>query len=203
MALLKQSTARERMVFMVDDTDHVTGAEGLTLAIEASKNGGAFSSISPTVTERGDGWYSLLLTTSHTDTLGDFALHITATGADPTDVLDEVVADLPGASVSSVGTGGITASSIATGAIDADALATDAVNEIWAKAMTEPSAVPGVTATAAEVLAWLLVMTRNKRTQSTTAQTLRNNADSGNIATAAVSQSGSGSGAVTTFDEWA
>jgi hypothetical protein len=94
MAILKQSTARNRMVFMVDETDHVSGLAGLTLTITASKNGGAFASISPTVTDRGDGWYNLALTTSHTDTLGDLALHVTATGADPTDLLDEVIDEI-------------------------------------------------------------------------------------------------------------
>lgn len=98
MALVKQSTARNRMVFMVDETDHVSGLAGLTLTITASKDGAAFGSISPTVTDRGSGWYNLALTTSHTDTLGDLALHITSTGADPTDLIDEVVVDLPGTS---------------------------------------------------------------------------------------------------------
>lgn len=80
------------MVFMANSTDHVTGKASLTLTITASKDGGAYASISPTVTERGDGMYSLTLTTSHTDTLGDLALHITGTGADPTDVIFQVVA---------------------------------------------------------------------------------------------------------------
>lgn len=96
MALLKQSTARNRLVLMVDAADHVTGLAGLTLTITASKNGAAFGSITPTVTDRGDGWYNLALTTAHTDTLGDLGLHITSTGADPLDLLDEVVVELPG-----------------------------------------------------------------------------------------------------------
>jgi hypothetical protein len=96
MRLLKQSTARDIMVFMADSTDHVTGKTGLTLTITASKNAAAFASITPTVTERGDGWYKLALTSSHSDTLGDLALHITGTGADPADVLCQVVQYLPG-----------------------------------------------------------------------------------------------------------
>lgn|SRR5678816_2351039 len=96
MSILKQSTARNRMVFMVDSTDHVSGKAGLTLTITASKDGAAFSGISPTVTDRSNGWYELALTTAHTDTLGDFALHITSTGADPTDLVDQVCLDLPG-----------------------------------------------------------------------------------------------------------
>jgi hypothetical protein len=85
MRMLKQSTAANVMVLMVDSTDHVTGKSGLTLTITVSKDGGVFNSISPTVTDRGDGWYNLALTTSHTDTLGDLAIHITSTGADPSD----------------------------------------------------------------------------------------------------------------------
>ena len=78
------------MVLMVDSTDHVTGKTGLTLTITASKNGAAFASITPTVTERGDGWYSIAITAAHTDTEGDLALHITGSGADPSDVLMNV-----------------------------------------------------------------------------------------------------------------
>lgn len=95
MRQVRASTARTIMVLMVDSTDHVTGKTGLTLTITASKAGGAFASISPTVTERGSGWYSLALTTSHLDTLGDFALHITGVSADPADLLLEVVAYNP------------------------------------------------------------------------------------------------------------
>lgn len=88
------------MVLMVDSTDHVTGKTGLTLTITASKDGGAFASISPTVTERGNGWYSLALTASHTDTLGDLALHITGAAADPADMVLLVEAGATDADVS-------------------------------------------------------------------------------------------------------
>lgn len=130
--MLKQSTARNVLVFMTDSTDHVTGKASLTLTITASKDGAAFASISPTVTERGNGWYSLALTTSHTDTLGDLALHVTATGADPSDVREQVFAGLPGESVAvaSIAAGAITAAAIATDAIDSDAIAASAVTEI-------------------------------------------------------------------------
>lgn len=87
MRKAKQSTAKNVMVFMTDSSDHVAGKTGLTLVITQSKDGGAFASISPTVTDRGSGWYNLALTTSHLDTLGDNAFHITGTGADPCDLL--------------------------------------------------------------------------------------------------------------------
>ena len=117
--MLKQSTARNLMVFLTDSTDHVTGLTGATLTISLSKDGAAFASITPTVTERGDGWYSLAMTTSHTDTLGDLVLHITAASADPIDLREQVFALLPGdaVTVSSIGTNVITAASIATDAV--------------------------------------------------------------------------------------
>lgn len=87
MRVIKQSTAAVVMILMVDSTDHVTGKTGLALTVTLSKNGGVFAAITPTVTERSAGWYSLALTASHTDTLGDLAIHVTAAGADPSDRL--------------------------------------------------------------------------------------------------------------------
>lgn len=99
MRRLIQATAKNVMLLMVDSTDHVTGKTGLTLTVTASKDGGAFGSISPTVTDRGNGWYSLALTTSHTDTLGDLALHVTGAAADPSDVIMSVEAAVVDANV--------------------------------------------------------------------------------------------------------
>lgn len=92
MRSLKQSTARNVMVFMTDLTDPTAGLEGLTLAVTISKDGGAFAAMSGgAATDRGDGWYSVPLDATDTDTLGDLAMHITASGANPTDVLMDVV----------------------------------------------------------------------------------------------------------------
>jgi hypothetical protein len=90
MKILKQSTAYNLMVFMTDSADHISGKTGLTLTVTASKDGGAFASITPAVTERGNGWYNLALTTTHTDTVGDLAGHVTAVGADPADFVVQV-----------------------------------------------------------------------------------------------------------------
>lgn len=120
MSLLKQSTARNKLVFMTSAANHIAGLAGLTLTITLSKDGGAFASISPTVTDLGNGWYNLALTVAHTDTLGDFALHITGPGADPTDLLWQVVLALPGepVTVGVLGAGSITTATFAAGAID-------------------------------------------------------------------------------------
>lgn len=101
MRKLKQSTRHNVMVLLVSSTDHVSAVTGATLTITASKDGAAFASISPVVTERGNGWYSLALTTSHTDTLGDLALHVSAAGADPLDMVLLVEAGAMDADVSS------------------------------------------------------------------------------------------------------
>lgn len=93
MRVLKQNTAVNIMVFMTDSADHVTGKTGLALTITASKDGDAFASITPVVTERGNGWYNIALTPSDVDTLGDLAVHITSTGADDTDLIASVVVD--------------------------------------------------------------------------------------------------------------
>lgn len=118
--MLRQSTTRNLMIYMTQSADHITGLTGATLTISLSKAGGAFATITPTVTERGNGWYSLALTTAHTDTLGDFVLRITAAGGDPTDLREEVVSALPGESVTVGGfsAGAITTASFAAGAIN-------------------------------------------------------------------------------------
>lgn len=85
MEPLTQSTVRNLMVFLVSSTDSKTGQSGLALTVTASKDGAAFATITPTVTDLGSGWYNLALTTTHTNTLGDLAFHITASGADACD----------------------------------------------------------------------------------------------------------------------
>lgn len=74
-------------VFMLDSSDHRTGKTGLTLTVTASYEGGAFASISPTVTERGSGWYWLNFSAVSLGFAGITAIHITAAGADPNDTL--------------------------------------------------------------------------------------------------------------------
>jgi hypothetical protein len=86
--------------------------------------------------------------------------------------------------------GSIAAATFAAGAIDANALAADAAAEIrdsvWAKAMTELAAVPGVTGTVLNALEWCFLLSRNKRLTTASTETLRNGADTLNLATANV-----------------
>lgn len=77
--------------------------------------------------------------------------------------------------------------------------AADITTAVWAKAMTELSSVPGVTGSVLEALEWCFLLARNKVTQTSTTQTLRNDADSGSIGTATVSDDGT----TATRGEWA
>ena len=159
MRFLKQSTAANIMVFMTDAADHVTGKASLTLTITASKDGAAFSSISPTVTDRGNGWYSLALSSGNTDTLGDLALHVTGSGADPSDLACRIVAGALDGDISNVQSrlpaalvsGRIDASvgSMAANVMTAAAAAADLTTELQAglALSTQVDALEGDTAT--------------------------------------------------------
>jgi hypothetical protein len=119
MPRLDQSTATTRAVFMTSSTDHLAGLTGLgtALTIAASKAGAAFAAITPTVAELANGWYSLALTTGHTDTPGDLALHITGAGCDPTDKLYEVLpVNTPANLIQVLGS----SVSVSAGAVDAN-----------------------------------------------------------------------------------
>jgi len=108
-----------------------------------------------------------------------------------------------GVLVAALASGAITAGSIAADAIGASELATDAVTEIvdavWAKTMTELSAVPGVTGTALAALSWLFELSRNKLTQTSTTSTIYKDDASTALATSTTADDG------TTFSrtEWA
>ena len=95
MRQLWEGTETTRMIFMTDSTDHVSGKAGLTLTITISKAGAAFASISPAVVDRGNGWYAVTFGDADVDTPGDLALRATGSGADPTDLLFQVVIQDP------------------------------------------------------------------------------------------------------------
>jgi hypothetical protein len=112
MATLKQSTAYTRAFFMVQSSDHVTALTGATPTATISKAGAAFGT-GPTVAEIANGWYKAALTTAHTDTLGDLAVHVTATSGDPVDVCDQVVPVNASADIASVNGDAIAAANLA------------------------------------------------------------------------------------------
>lgn len=103
--ILKQSQTAEPLIFlMVDSTDHITGKTGLTCTVTLSKNGAAFGAPAGAVTEIANGWYKVAGNATDTGTLGPLILHASATGADPTDVLYQVVGYDPESATVVVGT---------------------------------------------------------------------------------------------------
>lgn len=92
MALLKQSTIRNRMFKMISSTDHFTLKATASPVVNLSKNAAAFGAAAGAVSEVANGWYSVALSAADTNTLGDLAFYITGTGADDTDFVDQVSA---------------------------------------------------------------------------------------------------------------
>src|SRR5207244_12089560 len=84
---------------------HIAGKTGLSagLTIYLTKAGAAAAAITPTVAEIDStnmpGTYSLVFTTTHTNTLGEFHIYVTGSGMDPLDLKWEVATYLPGEAV--------------------------------------------------------------------------------------------------------
>lgn len=85
------STAYPVTFFLVQDGDHVTGLPGASPVVTISKNGGAFSAAAGAVAEVGSGWYAWSGHAADRSALGELAVHIEATGADPVDFKLEIV----------------------------------------------------------------------------------------------------------------
>lgn len=86
--VIKQSSTQCALLFfMTDEADHISGLTGLSPTVTISKNGAAFGSPAGSVTEISSGWYKVAGNATDTNTLGPLALHATATGADPCDMI--------------------------------------------------------------------------------------------------------------------
>jgi hypothetical protein len=88
--LIKQSTAYTRIFRMRSSSDHATPVTGAAPVVTLSKAGGAFAAAGGTVTEIASGWYYIALSATDTNTAGQLAYHITGTGADDVDFVDQV-----------------------------------------------------------------------------------------------------------------
>jgi len=82
MYTIKQSTA-ETITFFVHDSAGapVTGLTNGSFTKRISKGSGAFGAMTVTITEMENGWYSIPLSTSHSDTLGLLTVTFTNAGA--------------------------------------------------------------------------------------------------------------------------
>ena len=158
-SILQNSTAGF-YIFASDSTTPTSGKTGLTITTTLSKVGGTANSVSPTITEIGNGLYWVAPITAHRDTLGEIAWQFSGTGAIIAPRLEKVVAvndqtarfgasdgtgvtlaadqavnttKWGGTAVASANVlidGAITAAKIASDAITAAKVASDAVTEI-------------------------------------------------------------------------
>lgn len=79
---IKNASTPKLIVFMADETDKDTPETGLTVAVKISKNGGSFATCTNSpATEIADGYYSIVLTATETNTDGPVILEASATGA--------------------------------------------------------------------------------------------------------------------------
>jgi len=163
--------------FMASSSNHISGVTGLSPSAWIAKSGSAFVSASGAVAETGSGWYYVAGHANDRSALGDLALHVAASaGADPYDGRYVIVPYDPFMA-------GFSGSALA----EVNAEVVDTLN---VDTYAELSSVPAATSTIINKLNWLYLLARNKLTQSTTTQTIFDDAGSGSVATAAISDSG-------------
>lgn len=93
---IKQSAALTVVFFLHDaNGDGVTGVVDGSFTKRISKGSGAFAAMTVTITEMENGFYSLPLSTAHSDTLGILTISLSATGAKRCNLQFRVHARLP------------------------------------------------------------------------------------------------------------
>lgn len=128
MAVYYQSQPYTRMFTLVQSSDHTTALTGASPTVRLSKAGASFIYSDVAAAEVGLGWYSLPLTTTSTNTIGDLAFHVTAASADDRDWVDQVLAGVQVATI-------------------VDSVKADLVSQVWAtpvRAVTSVSSPVGV-----------------------------------------------------------
>lgn len=208
-------SAAYRVTFPIFDADGDLVSGATALDSEVSIDGAAFADCTNEATEIGStGIYYLDLTSAEMggDTIA-VQVKTSSAGAKTTvlilypqeaDDMRVSVTHWSGSAVAAVDTAGypkVTVKSgtgtgevsLSSGTVALSATGLDAV------VCAEPASVPALTANLKTAISWLLALSRNKITQTSTTSTLRNDADNANIATSTVSDDG------TTFirGEWA
>jgi hypothetical protein len=204
--LIPYKNAAWRVTFPILDADGdpVSGATGLDS--EVSKDGASFADCTNEAAEIGSsGVYYLDLTNSemNADTVA-IRVQTSSSGAKTTIIVaypqeaDDIRASVThwaGSAVASPDTAGYpkvtVKSGTGTGEVSlSSGLVTLAATGLDNVVCAEPGAVPSLTANLKTAVSWLLALARNKVTQTSTTSTLRNDADSSNIATSTVSDDG-------------
>lgn len=82
---------RDLLFFMTDSSNRPAGKTGLSPTVVISKNGGSFNTPSGNIFQVGNGWYRVAANAADVATIGPLILTATAAGADPTNVMFEVI----------------------------------------------------------------------------------------------------------------
>ena len=69
-------------ILLVSTADDKTAVTAVTPTVQISKNGGAFAAATNAASEISNGWYTVALTATETNTTGPLLIRATATGAD-------------------------------------------------------------------------------------------------------------------------
>lgn len=185
----KDDVTAEMMLLVVLSSDSKTGATGKTLTDTRCKSGQhAYTSATGTVTECGNGNYAYLPAALDVDTLGDFALHATATSCDVVDEKWSITPAIPNASAIATAVGAPSAATIA--------------GAVWSTAVIT---ITGHATTALEVLRtimrFLFAGKKSGPLQGTAGNvTIRDEADTKNFLVVPVDITGYETGAPPTYD---
>lgn len=82
--IVHKDTAFNLPFYLVEDPDdtgnpyydNITGATVGSFTIKIGKNGGSMAAVTRTVTEMGEGWYSIAFTSADTDTAGELVITV-------------------------------------------------------------------------------------------------------------------------------
>lgn len=189
-----------RVTFPIFDADGDPVSGAAALDSEVSKDAGAFADCTNEATEIGtSGIYYLDLTSTemNADTVA-VRVQTSTSGAKTAVIIlyPQETADL----VVTVGANNDKTGYTASTVTDKTGYTVSTVSDKTGYALSatgldsvvtaEPAGVPAFGGTLKAAISWLLALARNKVTQTATTQTLRNDADSASIATAAVSDDG-------------
>jgi hypothetical protein len=194
---VKNQAYRVTFPILDADGDLVTAATGLDS--EVSKDGGTFTDCSSEATEiaSGSGMYFLDLTNTemNADTVA-IIVKTTSSGAKTTPMVlypnksGGLAVNVTAWAGSATATTNIAIKNTLAKTTDVTGFNDITVANVWAQAMTELSAVPGVTASVLSALQWVFLLSRNKITQTATTQLVRNDADSATVGTSTVGDDG-------------
>ena len=222
-----KNTASQNIAFLLIDASDGSALTGATVSGYVTKDGGSQAGAAGTISEKANGVYNYAPTQAETDA-DSISFLFTATGAIPVNLqvftIDvalfkaDVSALATAASIAALNNlSSAQAQSAAAAALAAydpptkaelDAavsgvtvtgISSAAIDSILDEPITEPAGVfTWAGATLRNIIGWLGALNRNKLTQTSSVQTLRNDADDASIATADLSDDGT----TATRGEW-